>query len=292
MGCNCGNKPKPKPCPHHEDRDWRDVRYDSWDKQFDCNIPSRPAPMKERNYFGDYTDIEKKLVAEQLGFSAGNVTVVNNADGEDLTSEVKYSQKVLKFKDKDYDPENFSGYGKVYLRKNILTKNVDGKQVSVNILTQAMFQDKEGSLKDHTIFIIQYDYDLDGSYIELPEDAILKFEGGSLSNGTLLLHNNMLYPNPIDLKKVTCNVTFRNNFADGQLVYADKSLKLYFGDGKSATLASESTDPKLDPIVNPTDPGTVSPIDPSDHGSISKGDDAGTAIDSDKGSLTDPVIKP
>lgn len=283
MGCNCGNKPKPKPCPHHEDRDWRDVRYDSWDKQFDCNIPSRPAPVKEHNYFGDYTDIEKKLIAEQLGFSAGNVTVVNNADGEDLTSEVKYTQKVLKFKDKDYDPENFSGYGKVYLRKNIVSKNVDGKQVSVNILTQAMFQDKEGSLKDHTIFIIQYDYDLDGSYIDLPEDSILKFEGGSLSNGTLLLHNNMLYPNPIDLSKVTCNVTFRNNFADGQLVYADKSLKLYFGDGNSATLATAAKDPSS----MAGDPGTS--VDPSksidDSQSSQQG--SGDAYQGDPGEMTE-----
>jgi len=70
-------------------------------------------------------------------------------------------------------------------------------------------------LKDHTIFIIQYDYDLDGAFIQLPTNAILKFEGGSLSNGTLLLDNNMIYPNPIDLSKVTTNVTLRNNMVGG-----------------------------------------------------------------------------
>lgn len=73
--------------------------------------------------------------------------------------------------DKEHNPTNFSGMGRVYLRKNI--KN--GK----NILEQNMM------LKANTIYIIQYDFDLDGKEINILHNSILKFEGGSLRNGTI-----------------------------------------------------------------------------------------------------------
>ena len=66
--------------------------------------------------------------------------VVNLADEEDITSK----QNKLKFKDKEYNPAQFSGLGKLYLRKNI----IDGK----NVLTQTMMQ------ATNTIYIIQYDF--------------------------------------------------------------------------------------------------------------------------------------
>lgn len=93
--------------------------------------------------------------------------VVNLADEEDITSK----QNKLKFKDKEYNPAQFSGLGKLYLRKNI----VDGK----NILTQTMMQ------ATNTIYIIQYDYDLQGQTITIPEGCILNFQGGSIVNGSL-----------------------------------------------------------------------------------------------------------
>lgn len=92
------------------------------------------------------------------------------ADEEDITE----VHDKLKFADKDYDAENFSGLGRVYLRKNI----VDGK----NILTS------EAVNKPNTIYVIQYDFDLNGAEITIPEGCVLKFEGGSLRNGTL--HTN------------------------------------------------------------------------------------------------------
>ena len=89
------------------------------------------------------------------------------ADEEDVTTE----NGILKFKDKEYSSSDFSGLGRKYLRKNI----VDGK----NILTQDMVN------SSNTIYIIQYDYDLNGQTITIPEGCVLQFEGGSLSNGTL-----------------------------------------------------------------------------------------------------------
>ena len=48
-----------------------------------------------------------------------------------------------------------------------------------------MFKDEDGNLLDNTIFIVQYDFDLDGAYIELPENSILLMQGGSFTNLTL-----------------------------------------------------------------------------------------------------------
>ena len=99
------------------------------------------------------------------------------ADEEDITTE----SGVLKFKDKEYDTASFSGLGRKYLRKNIL----NGK----NILTQEMINSA------NTRYIIQYDYDLGGETITVPEGCVLQFEGGSLSNGTLSGNNTTITAN-------------------------------------------------------------------------------------------------
>lgn len=94
--------------------------------------------------------------------------VVNLADEEDITSK----QNKLKFKDKEYNPAQYNGMGRIYLRKNM----IDGK----NVLTQKMIE------ATNTIYIIQYDYDLQGDEITIPEGCTLDFQGGSFSNGTIV----------------------------------------------------------------------------------------------------------
>ena len=56
----------------------------------------------------------------------------------------------------------------------------DGSVDQKNILTQAMLN------KTNTIYHIQYDYDLNGESITVPEGCVLQFDGGSLSNGTIV----------------------------------------------------------------------------------------------------------
>ena len=107
----------------------------------------------------------------QLLNSGGAIT--NFPDDEDLT--VKDGK--LKFKDKAYDPNNYSGFGRKYLRRNM----VDG----VNVLTQEMISNP------NTKYIIQYDYDLNEEEITIPEGCVLQFEGGSLSNGTIICNNTI-----------------------------------------------------------------------------------------------------
>lgn len=93
-------------------------------------------------------------------------------DEEDLTGIKEGDKTVLKFKNKAYSTANFSGLGRVYLRKNITEDR--------NILTQQMIN------QENTRYILQYDYDLNGQTITIPANCVIEFEGGSISNGKLL----------------------------------------------------------------------------------------------------------
>lgn len=103
------------------------------------------------------------------------------ADEEDITTKKRGDKYQLKFKDKDYDKDSFSGLGRVYLRKNIV-KAIEpstGKPFYTNLLTNQIIN------KPNTIYIIQYDYNLNQQGITIPENCILQFEGGSIGNGKI-----------------------------------------------------------------------------------------------------------
>ena len=105
------------------------------------------------------------------GESYGNAVP---ADEEDITA----ANGSLKLKDREVDAANFQSRGYKILRKNI----VDGK----NILTQDMIN------QPNTIYEIRYDFDLNGVTITIPDNCILKFEGGVLSNGNIKGTNTVI----------------------------------------------------------------------------------------------------
>jgi hypothetical protein len=117
-----------------------------------------------------------QAVLDLIG-SGGNV--VNNPDEEDITSEsLSNGTSVLKFKDRDYVEGTFNGLGEIILRKN---------QVGiVNLLEQVNIN------KPNTIYIIRYDFCLGGATITLPKNSTLKFEGGSIDNGTIIGNNSSI----------------------------------------------------------------------------------------------------
>lgn len=98
-------------------------------------------------------------------------------DEEDLTRDIERNE--IKFKDKQYSEIHWSGLGRKYLRKNMKTQCLPGDYSKVNILRQEDFDQK------NTIYIIQYDYCLQGETITVPEGCVLWFQGGRLKNGTL-----------------------------------------------------------------------------------------------------------
>lgn len=116
---------------------------------------------------------------KQLIEASGGGTITNLPDDEDLESvDDGTGTKVIRLRNKAYSAENFSGLGRVYLRKNM----VDEK----NVLTQEMIS------KSNIIYHIQYDYSLDGAEINIPDKCVLNFDGGSLSNGTLVFNSTRL----------------------------------------------------------------------------------------------------
>lgn len=112
-------------------------------------------------------------------------------DDEDITvAEIEGVGK-LQFNDKAYNASSYSGLGRTYLRKNM----VNGK----NVLTQAMFTNDDGSVRSNTRYIIQYDYDLNGDTISIPEGCVLDFEGGSIKGDGFVLKNYIVYGAQIGL---------------------------------------------------------------------------------------------
>lgn len=161
-----------------------------------------------------------------------NNIVYNQADNEDLEEVIQDCKSVLHFKNKLYNPEEYSGYGRVWLRKNIKKSSLcdccDNEQK--NILTQNMFFKQDNiSPNTNTIYIVQYDYDLDGKTIIIPSDSVLAFDGGSFSNGQIILDNTLVVPPTLDLNDVFKNITLGGTYKEGQTIYKDKYLQYWDG---------------------------------------------------------------
>ena len=103
---------------------------------------------------------------------AGVMSSADKAKLEDLNSKLVVADEEDvtavdgKIKFKDRDTTNGMGYKILRLPEN-------------GILTQDMIN------QANTIYEIRYDFDLNGATITIPENCALKFEGGSLDNGTL-----------------------------------------------------------------------------------------------------------
>lgn len=115
----------------------------------------------------DNLDIQLRQLVNQ------NTNVTNYPDNEDLTSK----DNLLKIKDREYEPEEFSGKGYVILRKNI--QIIEG--VRKNILEESMIGEP------NTVYEVRYDFDLNDDIITLPKGSIIKYNGGTISNGTLIV---------------------------------------------------------------------------------------------------------
>ena len=137
-------------------------------------------------------------------------------DEEDLTKSEPDTNgnSYLSLKDREYNPEDFSGLGRVILRKNIveIEDPIYGKDKK-NYLYQDMIN------KENTIYEIRYDFDLNGAEITIPEGCVLDFQGGSFSNGTIILDNTKIKPNGCVLNDFFQNITIQGNFGVGQCVF-------------------------------------------------------------------------
>lgn len=105
-------------------------------------------------------------------------TVVNAPDEEDITEE----DNMLKLKDRPWG----DGMGYVILRKN--------KSLA------------EQLTEENTIYEVRYDFDLGGEEIIIPANCVLKFDGGSLRNGTVSGNNTQSCVNPLFVNVTTVDI--------------------------------------------------------------------------------------
>lgn len=85
----------------------------------------------------------------------------------------------------------------------------------------------------NTIYEIKYDFDLDGATINLPQNCILKFCGGSLNNGKLNGNNSVIEALPVKIfgKDIEIAGTFLNslNYAEWFDLDYEKTLLSFYG---------------------------------------------------------------
>lgn len=85
--------------------------------------------------------------------------------------------------------------------------NDEDIEVDKNILTQAAIN------QPNTIYEIRYDFDLYGAEIVIPEDCVLKFEGGSFKNGTLIGSNTKIVPiNVVVFSNISINGVWKQSY--------------------------------------------------------------------------------
>lgn len=150
-------------------------------------------------------------------------------DSEDITATVdNLNQTSLTFSDKNYNTADYSGLGRVYLRKNIqkVVNPNTGLPYVTNLLTQEMVS------KENTIYIIQYDYSLNYQSITIPEGCTLDFQGGSITNGTIVFNSTLVLPQSCDIKNYIV-ATITGSYKEGQVIYdstlTPKKMKMWNG---------------------------------------------------------------
>ena len=156
-------------------------------------------------------------------------------DEEDLTKSPADANgnSYLSLKDREYNPNEFSGLGRVILRKNIVEIDdpIYGK-ITKNILFQDMIA------QSNTIYEIRYDFDLNGAEITIPTGCTLDFQGGSFSNGTIVGN---------DTKVIYSSRIFHESIEfEGTWLIPRISTEMFY------SLAGENSIKKLMLLSNPT----------------------------------------
>ena len=150
-------------------------------------------------------------------------------DSEDIITKVDDAKQVsLYLADKQYNEADYSGLGRVYLRKNIQTiiDPSTGKVINVNLLTQSMLA------KENTIYILQYDYNLNNQTISIPEGSVLLFEGGSIDNGAINCNGTIIVNKFSGNATIVGTYSFQDAQADEEDITQNQSSVLKFKDRK------------------------------------------------------------
>lgn len=104
-------------------------------------------------------------------------------DEEDLTKSASDAKgnAYLSLKNRKYEPDKYSGLGRKILRRRVveIEDPIYGTQEK-NLLLQADFTE------DNTVYVVRYDFTLNGQDITLPDNSYIEYEGGSISDGNII----------------------------------------------------------------------------------------------------------
>ena len=104
-------------------------------------------------------------------------------DEEDLTKSASDAKgnAYLSLKNRKYEPDKYSGLGRKILRRRVveIEDPIYGTQEK-NLLLQADFAE------DNTVYVVRYDFTLNGQDITLPDNSYIEYEGGSISDGNII----------------------------------------------------------------------------------------------------------
>ena len=112
-------------------------------------------------------------------------SIIPDDEDLELTDPDNDGNSKIKLKDRLFNVEEYSGKGYKILRKNIVEIE-DSNTHLVNTLNY-LYQDMID--QPSTIYEIRYDFDLSGQNINIPQNSILFFNGGSIDNGTVTMNN-------------------------------------------------------------------------------------------------------
>lgn len=140
-----------------------------------------------------------------------NHNIINFVDDEDLT---ELQCHIIKFKDKNYNPNLASGKGYKILRKNWIN--------GINVLLE------DNINSDNTIYEVRYDFNLKGITINLSENTSLWFKGGSINNGTVNFNGGTIIGKHSFEECGTAN--FTGTFNKGLIMFIGDSIKYYDGE--------------------------------------------------------------
>ena len=161
---------------------------------------------------GQTIKVPKNCILEFDGGSLKNGTIIgqdtlfiNDGDvtiwGENLTREGTWREHSggggSSEEDKPYDPSKHSGLG-----RKTLELGEDGS----NILTQEDFN------QENTIYVVGYDFDLNGETIKMPAGSVLEMDGGSFSNGRIWSTHTVVKGNLPENSDVFFGIFYRDGY--------------------------------------------------------------------------------
>ena len=173
-----------------------------------------------------YLDGKLNEYEEQLKEFAENKFV--EVDEDDLTIDAGKA----KFTDREYVADSNTGMGYKILRRRIYN--------NTNLLVQADFD------SENTIYELRYAFDLAGLNITLPSNCILKFNGGTISNGVLNLNGALVEPASHPMSDYFSSTLEVSGFKQGQTFFSEDAENVIYWDGEDwrntdGTLVSKVT---------------------------------------------------